>query len=64
MGRLSLLHAAAERMSALVQRFHDASGLPRWALDQAARELLLAQSSDWAFIMKTGTSVDYAGSAL
>ena len=55
-----LLHAAAERMSALVQRFPDASGLPRWALDQAARELLLAQSSDWAFIMKTGTSVDYA----
>jgi 1,4-alpha-glucan branching enzyme len=29
-------------------------------LDQAARELLLAQSSDWAFIMKTGTSVEYA----
>ena len=31
-----------------------------WALNQAARELLLAQSSDWAFIMKTGTMVDYA----
>ena len=29
-------------------------------LDQAGRELLLAQSSDWAFIMKTGTMVDYA----
>jgi len=54
------LHAAAERMSALVQRFPNADGLPRWALDQAARELLLAQSSDWAFIMKTGTSVEYA----
>ena len=54
------LHAAAERMSALVQRFPDAQGLQRWALDQAARELLLAQSSDWAFIMKTGTSVEYA----
>ena len=25
-----------------------------------ARELLLAQSSDWAFIMKTGTHVEYA----
>ena len=24
------------------------------------RELLLAQSSDWAFIMKTGTMVEYA----
>ncbi|MCA1995248.1 MAG: DUF1957 domain-containing protein, partial [Coleofasciculus sp. S288] len=30
------------------------------ALNQAARELLLAQSSDWAFIMKTGTMVPYA----
>ena len=27
---------------------------------QLARELLLAQSSDWAFIMKTGTAVRYA----
>jgi 1,4-alpha-glucan branching enzyme len=33
----------------------------RWrALRQAARELLLAQSSDWAFIMKTGTMTSYA----
>lgn len=55
-----LLHTAAERMSALVQRYPDADGSLRWALDQAARELLLAQSSDWAFIMKTGTSVEYA----
>lgn len=30
------------------------------ALNQAARELLLAQSSDWAFIMKTATMVPYA----
>lgn len=30
------------------------------ALNQAARELLLAQASDWAFIMKTGTMVPYA----
>jgi 1,4-alpha-glucan branching enzyme len=34
--------------------------LKRRALNQAARELLLSQSSDWAFIMKTGTMVDYA----
>lgn len=27
---------------------------------QLARELLLAQSSDWAFLMKTGTAADYA----
>jgi 1,4-alpha-glucan branching enzyme len=25
-----------------------------------ARELLLAQSSDWAFLMKTGTATEYA----
>jgi 1,4-alpha-glucan branching enzyme len=30
------------------------------ALNQAARSLLLAQASDWAFIMKTGTAVEYA----
>ncbi len=29
-------------------------------LNQMGRELLLAQSSDWAFIMKIGTMVDYA----
>src|SRR5205814_10586613 len=27
---------------------------------QLARELLLAQSSDWAFLIKTGTARDYA----
>ena len=32
----------------------------RRALNQAARELLLAESSDWPFIMKTGTMVPYA----
>ena len=30
------------------------------ALRQASRELLLAQASDWPFILKTGTSPDYA----
>lgn len=29
-------------------------------LKQMARELLLAQSSDWAFLMKTGTACEYA----
>jgi 1,4-alpha-glucan branching enzyme len=38
----------------------DPPPLGRRALNQAARELLLAQSSDWAFIMKTGTTVPYA----
>ena len=30
------------------------------ALKQAARELLLAQASDWPFILRTGTSPGYA----
>ena len=29
-------------------------------LKQAARELLLAQASDWPFILRAGTSPDYA----
>jgi 1,4-alpha-glucan branching enzyme len=54
------LDAAAERMVELARRFDAPDELERRALDQAARELLLAQSSDWAFIMKTGTTVEYA----
>jgi 1,4-alpha-glucan branching enzyme len=54
------LDVAAERMVELARRFEGPSELERRALNQAARELLLAQSSDWAFIMKTGTTVEYA----
>jgi len=54
------LHKAAARMIELAQEFPEAGGLLRRALNQAARELLLAQSSDWAFIMKTGSHVEYA----
>ncbi|MBU8900466.1 DUF1957 domain-containing protein [Corallococcus sp. H22C18031201] len=54
------LHHCSRKMVALARDFPDASELRRRALNQAARELLLAQSSDWAFIMKTGTMVDYA----
>jgi 1,4-alpha-glucan branching enzyme len=54
------LHEGAERMADLARQFPDATGLRHRALNQAARELLLAQSSDWAFIMKTGTMVEYA----
>jgi 1,4-alpha-glucan branching enzyme len=54
------LHELADRMVELTRQNPDANGLKRRALNQAARELLLAQSSDWAFIMKTGTMVEYA----
>ena len=55
------LHTAARRMTELARRFRD-SATPELdrTLSQAARELLLAQSSDWAFLMKTGTAVEYA----
>jgi 1,4-alpha-glucan branching enzyme len=54
------LHKAADRMVELAQNFPSSQGLLRRALNQAARELLLAQSSDWAFILKTGSHVEYA----
>jgi 1,4-alpha-glucan branching enzyme len=54
------LDMAAERMVELARRYEHPNGLERRALNQAARELLLAQSSDWAFIMKTNTTVEYA----
>src|SRR5579871_445136 len=54
------LHEIAERMVELARANPNPHGLARRALNQAARELLLAQSSDWAFIMKTGTMVEYA----
>jgi 1,4-alpha-glucan branching enzyme len=54
------LHHAGERMVALARRFPAAEGRTRRALDQAARELLLAQASDWPFMMSRGTTVAYA----
>jgi 1,4-alpha-glucan branching enzyme len=54
------LDRAAQTMVELARAHPEAEGARRRALNQAARELLLAQSSDWAFIMKTGTMVPYA----
>ena len=54
------LHSASERMTELVKSFPHTNGLLKRALNQALRELLLAQSSDWAFIMGTGTHTSYA----
>lgn len=55
------LHAAARRMTACARRYI-ATRSPRIErfLRQMARELLLAQSSDWAFLMRTGTASEYA----
>lgn len=54
------LHRASQKMHELAAEYREADGVQRRALNQMARELLLAESSDWAFMMKCGTSVDYA----
>jgi len=47
-------------MVELAHRHPSPDGLTARALNQAARELMLMQSSDWPFIMRTGTTVSYA----
>lgn len=54
------LQIAAERMTSLARKFPKPDALTRRALNQAGRELLLAQSSDWPFILRTNTSPEYA----
>ena len=54
------LRVAQQRMTDLARRFSHPTALQVRALKQAGRELLLAQSSDWPFILRTGTSPDYA----
>jgi len=54
------LEISMDRMQALAQRYPNPTDLTRRALNQAARELLLAQASDWPFILRTGTSPNYA----
>ncbi len=58
------LNIAARRMSELADKFKNASGVQERALNQAAREILLAQSSDWAFIINAETFVEYANNRI
>lgn len=53
-------HDAERKMTAFANRFDAPEELTRRALNQLARELLLAQSSDWAFQIYQGTTVEYA----
>jgi 1,4-alpha-glucan branching enzyme len=55
-----MIHDAERRMEALVAHAPDAQGDQRAVLDQAARELLLLQSSDWPFLVTTGQAKEYA----
>ena len=55
------LHAAARRMTRAARSAVETPAT--WKdrpLQQMARELLLAQASDWAFLMRTGTAREYA----
>lgn len=54
------LHECETRMIRLAEDYPDAEGLERRVLNQAMRELLLAQSSDWAFQMTMEGSAPYA----
>ncbi len=54
------LQVAQERMTELANQFPKPTELQHRALRQAGRELLLAQASDWPFILRTGTSPGYA----
>lgn len=55
-----LLNAACDEMTHLADQFQWEKGGVERALRQAARELLLAQASDWAFMLKTGNHKTYA----
>jgi 1,4-alpha-glucan branching enzyme len=54
------VHHATRYVRWLVERHRHANGTRGRALDQTIRELLLLQSSDWNFIIKTGTATQYA----
>ena len=57
------LNTCAERMVRLARTFSKKARHPKQTerlLQQCARELLLAQSSDWPFIVSNGTSTEYA----
>ena len=53
-------HWAERGMVDLADRFPDVKGIVERGLNQAGRELLLAQSSDWAFHLTAQNSAGYA----
>jgi len=55
------LDYAVKRMSSLASEYNNNDNeLTVRILNQMARELLLAQSSDWAFLITAGTATEYA----
>ena len=54
------LARSMERMTELAERFPDDTGLKERALNQAAREILLAQSGDWPALLYKQDSTEFA----
>jgi 1,4-alpha-glucan branching enzyme len=54
------LRTTTRQLAAVVQRHPTADALTEAMLEQAARELLLAQSSDWSALIATGSASEYA----
>jgi 1,4-alpha-glucan branching enzyme len=54
------LARAMERMTELAERFPDDTGIKEHALNQAAREIIIAQSSDWPSMLYRQDSTEYA----
>ena len=55
-----IIHGAERRMEVLAAANPEPSETQSGLLNQAARELLLLQSSDWPFLVTTGQAKDYA----
>jgi 1,4-alpha-glucan branching enzyme len=55
-----LIHNAEKAMEQLVAAHPQAEGLLHDVLNQASRELLLLESSDWPFLVSTGQAKEYA----
>jgi 1,4-alpha-glucan branching enzyme len=51
---------ATERMIDLADRFSHAEGILLRSLNQAAREILLSQHSDWTFMINNDSAAEYA----
>lgn len=54
------LHKAIDRMIEIANNFPTADGVLLRALKQCGREIVLATSSDWAFLMTVGTAKTYS----
>lgn len=55
-----MIHETEARMEALAVRFTQPTDDERTVLNQAAREALLLQSSDWGFLITSGQAREYA----